>query len=164
LPTTRPFFANLAALWAHDQKLAAAIEALDSLHSYRVEPSKAGVPTLAMPTDDGKTIQLHSRYQPLEEAARLIDPLPLDECVAFHVHGFGLGYHVEQLFERSSDEAYIFVMEQDLLAVADGRLSCAIFRSLSAAIGSGFSGNRTRPRCSAGSRRTRRSSRWRLKR
>jgi hypothetical protein len=68
-----------------------------------------------MPTDEGKSIHLHSRYQPLDDAKRLIDPLPLDTCIAFHVHGFGLGYHVEQLFDRASGEATICVIEGDLL-------------------------------------------------
>jgi len=115
LPDESPLLANLAALWAHDPKLAAAIEALDATASYPVEPSRSGVPTLAIPTGDGKSIQLHSRYQPIDEAKKLIDPLPLDECIAFHVHGFGLGYHVEQLFESASDEAILCVIENDLL-------------------------------------------------
>ena len=115
LPEDAPILANLAALWTHDPKLAAAIEMLDQTPSYRIELSKSGVPTVAVPTADGKSIQLHSRYQPLDEAKKLINPLPLDECVAFHVHGFGLGYHVEQLFERASSEAVICVMENDLL-------------------------------------------------
>src|SRR5437762_3080304 len=115
LPDDSPFLANLAALWAHEPKLAAAIEALDATPSYRVEPSKSGQPTLAMPTDEGKSIHLHSRYQPLDDAKRLIDPLPLDTCIAFHVHGFGLGYHIEHLFERASSEATICVIEGDLL-------------------------------------------------
>src|SRR4051812_6810730 len=110
-----PIIANLAALWAHDPKLAAAIEALDATPSYRVEASKSGAPTVSIPTSDGTTIQLHSRYQPLEEAKRLIDPLPLGSCVMYHVHGFGLGYHVEQLFERASIETTICVIENELL-------------------------------------------------
>jgi hypothetical protein len=115
LPEESPYLANLAAVWAHDPKLAAAIEALDRTPSYRVEPSKSGVPTVAIPNDDGKSIYLHSRYQPLDEAKKLIDPLPLDECIAFHVHGFGLGYHIEQLFEQASEEAILCVIENDLL-------------------------------------------------
>lgn len=106
--------ANLAALWAHEPKLAAAIEALDAMPSYPVEPSKSGAATVAVATEDGKTIHLHSKYQPLEDAKRLIDPLPLDSCIAFHVHGFGLGYHIEQLFERASAEATICVIEDNL--------------------------------------------------
>ena len=115
LPEDAPFLANLAALWTHDPKLAAAIEALDDTPSYRTEPSKSGPPTTAIATENGRTIYLHSKYQPTDEAKRLIDPLPLHECIAFHVHGFGLGYHVQNLFERASEEAIICVFESDLL-------------------------------------------------
>src|SRR3954470_2576069 len=115
LPDDSPYLANLAALWAHDPKLATAIEALDSQNSYRVEPSKHGSPTIAVTNADGKSIHLHSRYQPIDEAKKLIDALPLDECIAFHVHGFGLGYHVEHLFDRASAEALHCIFEHDLL-------------------------------------------------
>lgn len=110
-----PYLANMAALWTHDPKLAAAIEAIDGTPSYPVEASKSGVATISICTDDTKAIQLHSRYQPLDEAQRLIDALPLETRIAFHVHGFGLGYHVAQLFEFASAEATICVMEDDLL-------------------------------------------------
>ena len=62
----------------------------------------------------GRTVYLHSRYQPAEEAATLIDATAVDRCVAFHVHGFGLGHHVQALFERASAEAMLFVFEPDL--------------------------------------------------
>jgi hypothetical protein len=124
LPDDSPLLANLAALWTHDPKLAAAIEAMDQTPSYRVETSKSGVPTVAIQTGDGKTIQLHSRYQPLDEAKKLIDPLSLDDCIAFHVHGFGLGYHVEHLFERASDEAIICVVESNLVLLRTAFENC----------------------------------------
>ncbi|HEX3357976.1 MAG TPA: 6-hydroxymethylpterin diphosphokinase MptE-like protein, partial [Tepidisphaeraceae bacterium] len=112
-----PYLANLAALWAHDPKLASAIESLEGQPSHPVEPSKSGEPTVAIKNADGKSVYLHSRYQPLADAKRLIDPLSLDECVAFHVHGFGLGYHVAELFERASSEAMICIIEPDLLTL-----------------------------------------------
>ncbi len=112
-----PYLANLAALWAHDPKLAAAIESLEGQSSHRIEPSKAGEPTVAIQNTEGKSVYLHSRYQPLADAKRLIDPLPLDGCVAFHVHGFGLGYHVSELFDRASSEAMMCIIEPDLLTL-----------------------------------------------
>ena len=51
----------------------------------------------------------------MDEAEKLVDALPLEECIAFHVHGFGLGYHVERLFERASIEAILCIFEPDLL-------------------------------------------------
>src|SRR5687768_5087717 len=114
LPDDAPYLKNLAALWSVDPQLAAAIEETDDAAAYRTEPSKSGEPTIAIATRDGRTIQLHSRYRPIDEAKQLIDPLPLDEASAFCVYGLGLGYHVEQLFDRSADEALICVFEPDL--------------------------------------------------
>src|SRR4051812_27567794 len=115
LPDDAPLLANLAALWAIDPKLAAAIEATESIPSYLTTDSKSGERTLALPTPDGRQIQLHSRYRPIDEAKTWVDPLPLEDRVAFYVHGFALGYHVEQLFERAGDESILCVFEPDLV-------------------------------------------------
>lgn len=122
---------NLAALWATDPRLAAAVEAADppggepveSWPGHRVERSKSGLPTVVVRSAEGKEIYLHSRYQPAEEARRLLKGLGFDSCAAFYVLGFGLGYHVEALFEEASDEAIIVVFEPDvrLLRVALGQ-------------------------------------------
>src|SRR5437868_5982595 len=107
---------NLAALWAVDPALAAELEGLHPLAPYDVEASKAGPPTVAVaPANGGASrILLHSRYQPLDEAGRLINDVDVEGRFAFYVHGFGLGYHVEQLYERASAESLIFVFEPDL--------------------------------------------------
>ena len=115
LPDGAPLLKNLAALWAADAELAAALEALHPVAPYPVEPSKAGPPTIAVPADGGgKAIYLHSRYQPVEEANRLVEAVTPEKSLAFYVHGFGLGYHVEALFERAGDEAMLVVFEPDL--------------------------------------------------
>jgi hypothetical protein len=115
LGETSPYIANLAALWAADPKLAAAIEALEDAPSHATEPSKSGSPTVSLRTEQGRTISLHSRYEPLDEAKRLIEPLPTDDRTAYYIHGFGLGYHVQELFDRASSEAIICVLESDLV-------------------------------------------------
>ncbi|MCC6422226.1 MAG: motility associated factor glycosyltransferase family protein [Phycisphaerales bacterium] len=107
-----PYLRNLAALWATDPDLARQVEAIEE--SYTVEPSKSGEPTVAVTGVEGRKIHLHSRYQPLDEAKRLIGPMDASGCMAFHVHGFGLGYHVEQLFEKISTEGIIAVLEPDI--------------------------------------------------
>jgi hypothetical protein len=114
-----PYLANMAALWTVDPKLAANIEAVESLPSYSLSPSRAkngkGEPTLVMTTADGREILLHSRHDPINEAKRLIDPLPIEDRVAYAVWGFGLGYHVINLFDRAGDDAIICVFEPDLV-------------------------------------------------
>ncbi len=109
-----PLVANLGALWSTDAELARKIEAIDDDETYPVEASKSGAITVRVEVDGGRRLYLHSRHRPLEEAAQLIDPIETGSCVAFHVHGFGLGYHVERLFERAGEEAIICVLEPDL--------------------------------------------------
>jgi hypothetical protein len=116
LPSDAPLVKNLAALWAADPILAAELEGLHPLEPYGVEPSKSGPPTVALaPADRGSgRILLHSRYEPIAEAGRLIQDVDAEGRFAFYVHGFGLGYHVEQLFERAGNESLILVFEPDL--------------------------------------------------
>ncbi|HEX4125399.1 MAG TPA: 6-hydroxymethylpterin diphosphokinase MptE-like protein [Tepidisphaeraceae bacterium] len=124
LPPDAPYLANLEALWTADADLAAAIEAVSTSEPYPVEPSRAGPPTLALAAVDesggqagqgARRIYLHSRYAPLEEAARMVDSAGVESCLAFYVFGFGLGYHVQNLFDRAGDEAIFLIFEPDLM-------------------------------------------------
>lgn len=118
LPEDAPYVRNLAALWAHNAKLAREIEALDSQPTadlrYIVEPSRSAAPTLTAQTADGRSITLHSKYNPVAEAQKLIEQTKTQDCVAYYVLGLGLGYPLEALFDRASDESLIFVFEPDL--------------------------------------------------
>ncbi|MGB7158706.1 MAG: 6-hydroxymethylpterin diphosphokinase MptE-like protein [Tepidisphaeraceae bacterium] len=112
LPAGAPLVKNLAALWASEPKLAREIEALVE-PPYAIEPSRSGLPTTVVESS-GRDIYLHSRHEPEGEAKRLVDHIDFDERIAFFVHGFGLGYHVEALFDRAGDEAIICICEPDL--------------------------------------------------
>lgn len=57
---------------------------------------------------------LCSRHRPLDEADRLVRDIDLVEHAAIVVLGFGLGYHVQKLAERSSKATLIVVFEPDL--------------------------------------------------
>lgn len=112
-----PLLANMAAIWATDPQLAAELENCLGGEAYAVETSRSGSPTLSLPTNKGTRLYLHSRHQPADEAKRLIDSADLDGKVVFCVQGFGLGYHVEELFKRVSDEALIIIAEPDPLVL-----------------------------------------------
>jgi len=108
-----PLVKNLAALWTVDPALAEAIELQHPQPPYPVQMSKAGVPTVSVTTAAGRTVALHSRYQPLEEARRLIEKIDVAGKLVFYVFGFGLGYHVEGLFQEAGEEALLFIFEPD---------------------------------------------------
>lgn len=108
------YLKNLAALWAVDPDLASEIEGLPASDAYQVSASKSGAPTLCVRGAGGKEVHLHTRYSPIDEAARLIDSANVQQNVAFYLHGLGLGHHLPILFERASDEAMFCVLEPDL--------------------------------------------------
>ncbi|HEV7302285.1 MAG TPA: 6-hydroxymethylpterin diphosphokinase MptE-like protein [Tepidisphaeraceae bacterium] len=113
LPADAPYLANLAALWATDPKLAASIEAAGDI-GVRVDLAKSGEPTLAVESTTGQRIYLHSRYQPLAEAKRLAEAVDVNERLVFYCYGFGLGYHIEHLFDRAGDDAILCIFEPRL--------------------------------------------------
>ncbi len=85
-----------------------------------VEIGRAGSPTLRV-----GSIQMHSRYNPEEEARRLVESAKLEDACPVLVFGCGLGYHVLELLARGHE---VIVIEPDLdivkLAI-DGPLSGA---------------------------------------
>jgi hypothetical protein len=115
LPSASPLVANLAALWAVDPHLARRIEALHRQPSYPVTASRSGPATLTLAPPEGGAIWLHSRFDPLDEARRLVDSIPALDKAAYFLQGFGLGYHVQSLFDRIPKDAFLWVLEPDLL-------------------------------------------------
>ncbi len=114
LPADAPYLRNLPALWELHPDLAAAVESLEPDPSYCIETAQSGEPTICVRSRDGRRVHLHSRYQPSEEAGRLIGSVECDRCLLFQIHGLGLGYHLEQLFDAAGDEAVFCVFEPDL--------------------------------------------------
>jgi hypothetical protein len=119
LPEDAPYLSNLAALWTSHPELARAMERLEDEEgtpeiAYHVETSRSGLPTLVAKGADGRAITLHSKYDPMAEARKLIDPVKTQTCVVFYLLGLGLGYPLEVLYERTSSESLIFVFEPDV--------------------------------------------------
>ncbi|MGD0464363.1 MAG: 6-hydroxymethylpterin diphosphokinase MptE-like protein [Tepidisphaeraceae bacterium] len=114
LPADAPLLSNLAALWATEPKVALALEAALELPGHAVEKSKSGGPTVSVRRSDGRALYLHSRYEPVKEAERLIESIAVTRKTAFNLLGLGLGYHLELLFERASSEAIFCIFEPDI--------------------------------------------------
>jgi hypothetical protein len=117
LPADSPYLKNMAALWAVCPRLAVEVEALRGQTSYCTEPSKSGEPTLFISAAEGKRVYFHSKHKPLEEAQRLVEPVDTQHCVFYHVHGLGLGYHLELLLDRAGEEAIFCLFEPDLMLI-----------------------------------------------
>lgn len=109
-----PYLRNLAALWTADPGLAAAVERVPDGEMYTVEPAKDGNLTVAVEAGEGRRIYLHSRYRPVEEGAKLVESVDVEQKFVYFIHGLGLGYHVNRLLDRASSEAVAVVFEPDL--------------------------------------------------
>ena len=116
------YVANLEALYVADADLAAELERLPFAELPELEATRDGHVTVRLPADDGKPIYLHSRYQPVEEAATLIatqckkngDEAGGEmESVCFLLAGLGLGYHAAEL-ERAFCKPLLLIAEDDL--------------------------------------------------
>lgn len=85
-----------------------------------VETGRTGSPTLR-----AGGIQMHSRYNPEEEARRLVESANLEEGRPVLVLGCGLGYHVLELLARGH-EVIVIEPERDIVKLAvDGPLAQA---------------------------------------
>jgi hypothetical protein len=115
LPKDAPYVLNLAALWAADPALARSIEGTHRETSYPVTASRKGPPTLCLTPPEGGSLYLHSRFDPIDEARLLVDSVDVAAHTSFFLHGFGLGYHALDLFDRAAKDAVIWVLEPDLV-------------------------------------------------
>jgi hypothetical protein len=80
--------------------------------SFVREKTKDGNDTLKY-QNDGQTIYLHSKYDPLREANVIIDQLAEREEISDDIqvlfYGIGLGYHLEAFIKRFPDTAFLIV-------------------------------------------------------
>ena len=102
---------NLALLRNRDPGLARLISSLGSSPEHRLVPSREGTPTLIAISPEGREVSLHSRYNPLEEASRLVKTISTRSSLNFLVLGFGLGFHVAELIRNIPPFARVLVVE-----------------------------------------------------
>ena len=81
--------------------------------TYRVSPSKSGSSCLAKRLEDGTFKNLHSSYDPEEEAKRAMDKVTTENFNNFFVAGFGLGYHILELVQRTGPGSRIIIVEKN---------------------------------------------------
>jgi len=112
------FLHNMRALWKQDPHLALRVDAVDDQDRFAVEPTRSGSWTVKVPTPSGLSTYLHSRYDPVAEARKLADSVPIEDRFCFVVLGMGLGHHLKALFERLKGDAFIICVEPSIPLVA----------------------------------------------
>jgi hypothetical protein len=117
------FVHNMRALWRNDPELALRVDAVMDDERFALEPTRSGVWTVKVPTADGATTYVHSRYDPVEEAKRLVDSVPLEDKFCFVVSGMGLGFHIRALLDRLKGDAFVLCTEPSIEMLATA-LTC----------------------------------------
>ncbi len=100
---------NIESLGSRNRDLAERLASASPSGEFTLIESADGVPAI----DVGGRM-LCSRVHPLKEAHRLVDGLDLVEHAVVVVLGFGAGWHVKRLAERSEKSTLIVVFEPDL--------------------------------------------------
>ncbi len=122
-PAPEIYLRNMAALWRQDPPLAARIDAVMDDQRLRLEPTRSGHWTARVALGEGRSCYLHSRYDPVADAEKLLTDVDFDAHSCYLIHGFGLGYHVRAIHERIKGDAILVVLEPSIAVLATA-LSC----------------------------------------
>lgn len=117
------FLHNMRPLWRHDPQLAIQVDAVHDDDRIPLEPTRSGAWTARMAPPDASPTYLHSRYDPVAEAERLVDAVPVDDKFCFVVCGMGLGYHLAALYRRLRGDRFILCIEPSISLIATA-LTC----------------------------------------
>jgi len=104
-----PLLINLAALWATQPHLARALDELEADAAYALLPTRSGAATVMV-----NNRHLHSRYDPVNEAAQLIDSAGVADAAVVVIHGCALAYHAEAALQRIGPDSILCIVEPDL--------------------------------------------------
>lgn len=105
---------NLLTLAALDGALAAEVSQTPKPEHVRLFASKSGAVTAELRTEGGKEILLHSRFDPVDEAAAFARGVDTNKITYYIVLGFALGYHIKALLAAARKESRIIVIERDM--------------------------------------------------
>lgn len=106
-------------LWRRDARLAQQLDELPLDEGPKMQPSKKGPTTASVVAGDGRTLFLHSRYDPRKEAADLIASVEADDAACVVLCGLGLGYLARAAFDRFVGETIVLAGEPDLYTIRD---------------------------------------------
>jgi len=104
---------NLEVLNHKAPELCSLIKNAPNDDKYNITTSKSGIATLSKVFPDGTKKSLHSKYDPTQEAIKLIDANFTDESSNYILMGLGLGYHLNDLHRRISSQDRIIIFEKN---------------------------------------------------
>jgi len=105
---------NLAALKKRNPGLARSLAGADCRSNCEITPTRSGHYTARIAAADGRSITLHSAYDPVKEATRFVDAKGFGERDNYVLMGFGLGYVAEEILNRLATRQQAIIIEADL--------------------------------------------------
>jgi hypothetical protein len=109
---------NMRRLWRLDARLAQRIDEVPPDDLLAVEASRAGPPTAAVVTGDGRRLYLHSRYDPQREAMDFCATLETRDAACIVLSGLGLGHHLRALHDEYGSGSTFLISEPDTATIA----------------------------------------------
>jgi hypothetical protein len=110
---TEIWLKNLEAFYKSDMRVAQEIDDWPAEDHLMLEPARNGSMTMKVRLPDGREVYLHSKFDPQNEAKKYVDGLDLTKFV-FIVSGIGLGYQIREIFDRTSDQILVVVLEPEI--------------------------------------------------
>ncbi|MEJ5361599.1 MAG: 6-hydroxymethylpterin diphosphokinase MptE-like protein [Spirochaetota bacterium] len=105
------FQKNILAIAQHNNSLAEIIRNTDYAQYIEVLQAKSGDVIPVVKKESGYSA-VHSRFDPVKEAQRLIDEFDCAQYDCVIVSGFGFGYHIEWLLKKVKKDATVLILEQ----------------------------------------------------
>jgi hypothetical protein len=103
---------NLHALSKHHPELFEGLKNSRGNPRLFFQKSRSGLPIARVQTKKGDVF-LHSRFDPLREAGRLIDSHNIKTTVII-VYGFACAYHIKEILRRCHEKSLVIVIDPDL--------------------------------------------------
>lgn len=105
------FLKNISAIAKRNEDIAGIIRKAEYTPHCEVITSKTGHAVPIVKTNEG-TISVHSKFDPLKEAERMMEEY---DCALYDfivISGFGFGYHIDNILHKAKPDSTILVLEQ----------------------------------------------------
>lgn len=122
--TSELYQKNIQLLAAKHPDIAAQIDAVADDASIVMHTDNPDAITASYVKASGDMILLHSKYNPVREAVRLVDGYQIKITSNIAILGFGLGYHVLELIRRPSRRDLVMICEKNTAIVKNAFRYC----------------------------------------
>lgn len=115
MSSTKIFSKNLESLSKFNFAIYPYINELDfdNIKDIYEEKTKNNLTTISFKRNEKKYL-LHSKYDPIQEAERLVKNVDFERDSLIVVFGIGLGYHLSEIKKRISEDTRVFIIEHNI--------------------------------------------------